>query len=183
MKCFEIVGTLLDGKEIYREEEGEVFYKANIKVLEDTFTLICSEYIIKEPGKVKVTGFVSKENRDDSRLNLFISCKNMISVDEETPDSNGVVVGGRVCYVKDFVVQQKDGLEILVFDLKYYSYDTSHNVLRCVAKGKIARELRELKRNDILELSGELQRHKEQIEVLVSSIDYRESDKPKENEA
>ncbi len=174
MKCSTSIGTLDPNRELYKNIKGEQFYLTQLHLDGIEIPAVGSEYIIGTlRGRIKFQYYLRSETIDEKKLFTFIQIITAESVDNE-PESNCIQVGGYVAKTKGLLIKNSSGLEILPFIIKYRSYDGNFNIAHCVAKGAQARELSNIKKGDILEITGQFKKAHNTIEVLVQEInDYK----------
>lgn len=174
MKCSTGIGTLSqEKKQLYKTVESENFYLTTVKMNGIDIPAVGSEYILQElEGRVELQYYLRSETTTDNKLFTFMQIMTINPVDDDTPETNIIQVGGCIAKTKGLLIKNKIGLEVLPFIIKYKSYDGNFNVAHCVAKGAKARELSKIRKGDIVEITGIFKKEHNALEVLVEEVDF-----------
>lgn len=173
MKCSTGIGTLSQDKQLYKTVDSENFYITTVKMSGVDIPAVGSEYILADlEGRVQLQYYLRSETTEDNKLFTFMQIMTVHSVDDDTPETNRIQIGGCIAKTKGLLIKNKIGLEILPFIIKYKSYDGNFNVAHCVAKGAKARELSKIKKGDIVEITGKFKKEHNALEVLVEEVDF-----------
>ncbi len=173
MKCSTGIGTLSQEKQLYKTVESENFYSTTVKMNGVDIPAVGSEYILQElEGRVQLQYYLRSETTPDNKLFTFMQIMTIDAVDNDTPETNIIQVGGYIAKTKGLLIKNKIGLEVLPFIIKYKSYDGNFNIAHCVAKGAKARELSKIRIGDIVEVTGIFKKEHNTLEVLVEQVDF-----------
>lgn len=169
----QFIGTVTPSTEVFKEVEGEKFYKGTIQMGSTLMSIVYSEYIAnKIQGRVRATGYV-RSDRSSIKIFTFINVMDAVPTKEE--ESAKLLFDGKIITVKELRATS-GGKEVLPMIVSYKTADGSTTLLHCKAMDKVARQLLggELRCGMHVQAEGELHSSGNCVSVFINTAKLRE---------
>lgn len=175
MKLDTIVGVISDKRTLYKEIDGEEFYKTTISVEGADIPLVASSYVLGDKkGRCQVQCSIRQEDKDVSYRFTYIYGSQITPT--EGKDRNVISLKGNVANISPMTLEGSTGAEKLVFKLASFAHKKL-NLFNIVAIDKSARKLTSLKKGDIVECKCYLDMYEDKLQFCIISANILASPK------
>lgn len=182
MRSNTLTGTLGGTRDIYREIDGEKFYKTSLTMNGEAIPIVASEYVLKDlKGKCRVHCILKQDAVEDSQhRETYLYAAKIESVDSKTADVNRIYLGGRIVEVFPPRFVGTLCVEEIVFKILYHMRN-SVVIVNVSALGKNARMLSQARRDNVINAACYLSIYNDAIKINIINCTLRESLHKKED--
>lgn len=166
MRISTVRGILSPERELFKEENGEKFYKTTLRIDEQNIPVVASMFVLKDKsGKCEVTCTVRQQPGEGYRF-VYLYAANVTKCSEDLPDLNVVNIGGQIARVYPTRFVGSAGNEMNIYKLAWFA-ENRINFINVRAMGAQARKLSDAKKGQILNCKCYMQMYNNKIDFYI----------------